>query len=170
MPLPIWKLNLKPASFRGAFFHVEVDARASGRRTALHEFPKKEKPYAEDMGRRARHFTVVGYLIGPDYQAERDALIEALETEGSGTLVHPTYADVDSVNNLHYSVTERRERGGYAEVEMVFVEAGESVNAQLQPDTQSAVTGSVNGVVPGATSTTPGAPDFSGSSDITVIT
>jgi prophage DNA circulation protein len=164
MAIPPWKLNLKPASFRGAQFHIDVDARTSGRRTALHEFPKKDIPYAEDMGRRAKRFTVVAYLIGPFYQVERDALIEALEVEGSGQLVHPTYTDVDSVVVETYVATERRERGGYVEIEMMFVEAGQSVSQQLQPDTPGVVTNSVNSAVPTASANFGN--DFSGSADI----
>ena len=39
--------NLMPASFRGAMFHVEAGGKESGRRIVVHEFPKKEFPYAK---------------------------------------------------------------------------------------------------------------------------
>ena len=51
-----WRGSLLPASFNGARFHTETNSRESGRRIVEHQFPKKELPYAEDMGRQAREF------------------------------------------------------------------------------------------------------------------
>src|SRR5580765_1191304 len=58
-----WRADLQRARFRKAFFHVEGTGIDSGRRMVVHEFPKKDLPYAEDMGRRAYEFTVRGYCI-----------------------------------------------------------------------------------------------------------
>src|SRR5689334_22416343 len=128
MPIAPWRAELQPASFKGAGFHVDAGGKGSGRRNVLHEFPKKNVPYAEDMGRKARAFTVTAYVIsGPntaDYRAERDALEAALESEGPGILVLPTRGAVQ-VQVGPYTSTERRERGGYAEFEITFVEAGQ---------------------------------------------
>ena len=48
-----WRSKWMPAKFRNARFHVESAVRESGRRIVSHEFPKRDVPYAEDMGRRA---------------------------------------------------------------------------------------------------------------------
>ena len=77
-------MMLVPATFRLAPFHVDANSRTSGRRIVLHEFPKRDTPYAEDMGRSARRFPVTGYVIGPDYQIWRELLVLALEAEGPG--------------------------------------------------------------------------------------
>ena len=138
-----WKARLVPASFQGAGFKVDVSARSGGRRTVLHEFPKRDDPYAEDMGRAAQRFTIAGYVLGADYFDQRDALIAALETEGSGTLIHPTMGEFH-VNPGPYSVTEHRERGRIAEFEMSFVEAGSNGNASPSSDTQSNVSAAAN--------------------------
>ena len=90
-----------PASFNGARFHCESNARESGRRIVEHQFPKKDDPYAEDMGRAAREFTIRGYCIvypfdtgdglhQMDYTLVRDALIAQLEAGGPGMLQLPT--------------------------------------------------------------------------------
>ncbi len=79
-------------SFRGVPFLVEADDRAGGRRTVTHEFPQRNDPWVEDLGRKARTFQFEAYVIGDDYVAQRDALIEALEDKaGPGELVHPQY-------------------------------------------------------------------------------
>src|SRR5215467_7062810 len=102
-----WRDDLLPASFHGAFFHVDTGTKESGRATVVHEFPKKDLPYPEDMGRRARLFNVRGYCIvyptdvpaaqqnaallyQRDYRDARDALIAALETDGPALLQLPT--------------------------------------------------------------------------------
>lgn len=122
-----WRAQMQPASFRGCGFHVEVDTLSGGRRIALHEYPKRDIPYAEDMGRRAQRHTIEGYLIGPDYITFRDNLRNALELEGPGQLVHP-FLGTFQVSVDQYSVTESRERGGYCIFSMLFVEAGQPVN------------------------------------------
>jgi prophage DNA circulation protein len=122
-----WRQRLRPASFRGARFHVDVDSIAGGRRVAQHEYPKRNQPYSEDMGRRMRRHTITGYVImspqNPDYTQDRDALKTALEQDGPGTLVHPSLG-TEKVMVDQYSVTENREKGGMATFEMVFLEAG----------------------------------------------
>ena len=141
MPIAPWRLQLRPASFRGAGFHVEVGALAGGRRIALHEFPKRDTPYAEDMGRRARRFPVTGYIVDADYIPERDALIAALEAGGGGTLVHPTLGTFRVVCD-GFSAIERRDKGGYVEFEMTFVEAGSLSASSMSASTDTS--GAVN--------------------------
>lgn len=123
-----WRENLRPASFRGALFHVEAGGPSGGRRVAGHEFPKRDRPYAEDMGRRGRRFTIAAYVIGPNYAAERDALIAAMEQEGPGMLVHPTMGEM-LYQPETFSSQESRERGGFAEFELTFVEPGSRAGA-----------------------------------------
>ncbi|UQR66219.1 DNA circularization N-terminal domain-containing protein [Bradyrhizobium sp. C-145] len=137
-----WRDRYQTATFRGAMFHVETDHRQGGRRTVVHEYPKRNLPYAEDMGRSAIRFTVQGYLIGPDYLYRKDALITALEQDGPGTLRLPLpYQGQDmEVMVVQYSITESRERGGMCGVEMDFVEYGKPGFSDVSIVTQAAVT------------------------------
>lgn len=122
------------ASFRGVVFHVETGSRSSGRRTVVHEFPKRNDPYAEDMGRQARRFTFTGYLIyrpsNPryEYTNQRKRMIEVLEENDIGQLVHPVFVPGGMQAMCErYSMSESRERGGYTTFEMSFVESGSLV-------------------------------------------
>jgi len=110
-------------SFRGVPFWVEQQARQSGRRNVEHEYPKRNIPYAEDMGRHAVRYTIQGFLIGPNYLAEKSNLLNALEADDAGILVDPMVGSM-LVMCERYSVTETRERGGYCVFEMAFAEAG----------------------------------------------
>lgn len=125
---------LQPASFRGAMFHVEAGGKECGRRIVEHEFPKKEYPYAEDMGRRAIGFTIRGYCITyvrdtgvplyrRDYRIARDALVEELDKEGPGVLQHPTLRTLTVVCQ-QYRLTEEEKLGGYCVFDMQFIEKG----------------------------------------------
>src|ERR1700728_3190192 len=141
MALPAWRLNLQPASYNGAGFFVETNARASGRRIANHEFPKRDTPYAEDMGQKSKKFTIAGYVIGSDYVDLRDALIAQLESLGNGQLILPTGMSSDTQNVVveNYSVIEKNDRGGMAEFEITFLDAGINIATLAVANTQAAV-------------------------------
>lgn len=121
-----WRDALRPASFRGVAFRVEVNARAGGRRGVVHEYPKRNLPYSEDMGRRARRWHVQAYHLGPDYLVLRDRLITALEADGPGTLILPLPYLGEAVQAMvgPYTALESRERGGFCAYEIEFSEAG----------------------------------------------
>jgi prophage DNA circulation protein len=138
-----WRVVLlrEQASWRGVNFHVENGGRSSGRRSVVHEYPKRNDPYAEDMGRHVRRFQISGYLIyrprklneaNPmlyDYVSQRKKLYEALEADDIGKLVHPVFAPggMDALCE-RYAMTESRERGGFTQFEMSFVESGKAVS------------------------------------------
>jgi len=119
-----WKDRLRKASFRGVDFQVEGDDAAFGRRIQVHEYPQRDIPYVEDLGRSAREFNVTAFLIGPDYMEQRDKLLEAVEKEGPGTLVHPWYGELEVSVRDAVRVKHSRENGGMCEVSLQFVESG----------------------------------------------
>jgi prophage DNA circulation protein len=145
-----WRDDLSPAYFRNAFFHCESNGRESGRRIVEHEFPKKDLPYAEDMGRHFREFTIRGYcivfprdadgvLFMRDYRVPRDALLNALEMEGPGDLQLPTQP-VQSVVCTRYRLTEEEKFGGYCVFEMTFQEYGIDPTIMVaQPNTANVI-------------------------------
>lgn len=123
---PQWLQNFRQASFRGAVFLIDNIDSQFGRRNVKHQYPQRDKPFAEDLGRKARGFTVTGYLVGGNYGLARDNLIKACETAGPGELVHPYQGTMQVVCD-DLTVRERRQDGGYCEVSMVFSEDGENV-------------------------------------------
>ncbi|HCS4673821.1 TPA: DNA circularization N-terminal domain-containing protein, partial [Escherichia coli] len=46
-----WKDRLQDASFRGVPFKVEEESAGAGRRVETHEYPNRDKPYTEDLGK-----------------------------------------------------------------------------------------------------------------------
>ncbi len=133
-----WRDNYRTASFRGAAFHVESADSNHGRRQAVHEFAQRDVPYTEDLGRKAREFSVTGYLIGKNYQIARDALVAACETPGPGQLVHPYRGELTVVCR-GLTVSESSQDGGMCRVSITFLESGKA-------SFPSAVTDSINAI------------------------
>lgn len=116
--------RLRPASFRGVPFQVESTDLSAGRRTQLHEYPQRDKPYVEDLGRASRDLTFSGFVIGDDYSDQANALLGALEEAGPGTLVHPWFGTLQV--SLKEPARVSFDAGlGQARFTMSFVEAGE---------------------------------------------
>lgn len=137
-----WREQLQPASFRGVPFVVESDDAAFGRRVEVHEYPSKDLPLAEDLGRKAREKNLVGFVIGEEYMAARDALLEACEKAGEGELVHPYYGRM-MVTLTDVRVSHSMLEGGMCRFNLQFVEAGEltypqAVNATSEQSLQAA--------------------------------
>ena len=122
-----WEARYQKGSFRGVAFNTKDDSLRGGRRTVLHEYPMRDVPYAQDLGRKARRYQINAVLVGDDYMDRRDALIGALETEGPGLLVHPYYGQLMVVLDGDYSVNQTTADGGMCTVGCTFVDAGDNV-------------------------------------------
>lgn len=117
-----WKDKLQTASFRGVEFGVKDTQFQGGRRAAIHEFPKRETPYTQDLGRKAKEFTINGFVVGEAYFGRRDKLINALDKEGTGELIHPYYGRI-KVQVTGFSARESFDGGGMVEFSMSFAQS-----------------------------------------------
>lgn len=144
-----WRDNYRPASFRGVPFFVESADSTHGRRQAVHEHAQRDVPYTEDLGRKAREFSVSGYLIGLEYQSQRDELIKACETAGPGVLVHP-YRGEMTVICQGLGVSESSNEGGMCLVKLTFLESGEASYPSAKVDTVNAISAKGNAVTAAA--------------------
>jgi prophage DNA circulation protein len=138
-----WRDELLPASFRGAPFYVTSSTASLGRRTITREYPFRDTPVTEDLGRRKRVWRLDLFVIGPNYTADRDALIAAIETAGSGQLILPLQGAVQVVIDGEVELTESNAQGGMATFRATFVEAGELPTLKVAVDTQARVLAAV---------------------------
>nr|WP_034332190.1 DNA circularization N-terminal domain-containing protein [Herbaspirillum sp. B39] len=120
-----WKKRLKPASFRGVPFRVNTETSPVGRDVVVFEYPGKDKPRVEDMGRKTRTIRFVAFVIGPACLDERDALLAALDKPGEGELIHPWYGRMKVTATSDCTASHSWDEGGVVRFELVFVEAGE---------------------------------------------
>ena len=132
--------NLRPASFRGVAFEVESHSESGGRRVELHEYPLRDTPYAEDLGKKAGQWQIEAFLVNgkSGYAERRDKLREALNASGPGTLIHPYLGEL-SVSVDGYSLKETTREGGYCTFSISFVEAGQPVEPDVEKDTAANV-------------------------------
>lgn len=117
-------MALLKASFRGVEFEVTDSELTVGRRNQVFEYPQRDIPYVEDLGRSARAIRLSAFVVGDDYVERMGKLIAALEEEGSGTLIHPWLGQMTvtpkSASTVTYSTALRT-----ASVKLEFVESGE---------------------------------------------
>lgn len=131
-----WKTRYQKGSFRGVPFRTASHELSSGRRVVTHSLPGRDDPVTEDMGRTARNFTIECWVAGTDYYDERNALLDALEADGPGTLVHPWHG-TQRVRVLDIVQGESTEEGGYAWFSVTYGEAGSEPVATPSTDTQA---------------------------------
>lgn len=116
-----WRTRINgKGKFRDAEFLVDSDALGFGRRNQVHEYPLRDIPYVEDIGKKAREFNIEVVVIGPDYDQARDKLIAAIEKPGAGTLVHPYYGTV-LVSITSARVRQTTRQGGKASFSLTCV-------------------------------------------------
>lgn len=133
-----WLSGYGQGSFRGAEFFITSAQNEFGRRFAVHEFPQRDFPIAEDLGRKARKFTMTAYIVGDNYFDNRNRLIEALELPGIGKFVHP-YLGVFNAVALNSSMTESTNEGRIARFTITFQEQIETVLTSSGPDAKTKV-------------------------------
>lgn len=137
--------QLLPASFRGVPFEVTSGSLKAGRRTVVHEYPQRDKPYVEDLGKATRQITIEAFVVGDDYIARGTALLAEIEKPGSGALIHPWLGEmtvtVTSVSELRFDTGL-----GVAYLTFVATEAGDLEFPATGADTQSAALGAADGL------------------------
>ena len=131
-----WRSQLRPASFRGVPFGVVDVENEGGRRTVLHEVPMLDDPFVEDMGKSSHKITITGFVLGVDYLSRAKALFDALEQEGSGTLVHPYFGEVNVALAATFKCKQTAQDGGMAVFTMSFVRCIPAQNPSASPNPQ----------------------------------
>lgn len=154
--------QLLPASFRGVPFEVTSGSLRAGRRTVVHEYPQRDKPYVEDLGKATRQITIEAFVVGDDYIARGTALLAEIEKPGSGALIHPWLGEmtvtVTSVSELKFDTGL-----GTAYLTFVATEAGDLEFPATGADTQSAALEAADGLELSAVS------KFVGSIDLSIV-
>lgn len=141
-----WRDQLQKTKVGGVECFSRSGGLAFGRRTQVHEYPLRDKPFVEDLGRRAREFTLDLYVLGDDYMAARDRLIEVLEKPGALTLTHHWMGTMQ-VTAVDSRLDESTREGGIAHFRVTFVEAGENKFPTSASNTRKLVDDAANGAI-----------------------
>jgi len=150
-----WRNKIQKSSFRGLRFYITTANTIVGRRGTLHEFPFRDVPFFEDVGRKGRTFKVNGFLYGEnvvdddtnvddegiDYIEQLEKLIAAFEDDDTiGTFVHPTLGE-QNVKPISLDILHSQRSGGMETFVMIFAEAGQRANPTEEVNTGATVDG-----------------------------
>jgi prophage DNA circulation protein len=117
----------------------------------LHEFPQRDTPYFEQLGKQSQVHKFPAWIIGDDCFERRDKLIEALNTPGAGELVHPWLGRMQ-VKAGECDMTHDLVGGGMITFELTFYPAEPlstpttrvNTQAQVVKSSESLLTSSLN--------------------------
>lgn len=114
-----WRDQMLPASFRGISFLIPQASVPIGMKGQLHEFPQRDEPYFEQLGKQSQVHRLVCWIIGDDCFERRDKFMEAIQTPGPGELVHPWLGRMQ-VKAGEGELTHDFNAGGMAAFEVTF--------------------------------------------------
>lgn len=117
-----WLDQLRPASFRGVPFQVDTIEHSAGDTVVLREYPFQDLPTLFRMGEAAEEIKFAAYVIGDDYDEQRDRLRQVLT--GEGVLIHPTAGTMRVFVAGKFTIKEApTAEGGVARFDLVFIRA-----------------------------------------------
>lgn len=132
--MSLFSSKLRKSSFNGVSFEVTSSNIIFGRRTVTHEYPQRDEPYTEDLGRSARTFDVTGFLVGETYIAQTKRLLKVLEESSQdnkpGKLVHPWLGTLNVFLSSKPKIEWQLEQG-FTKLTLNFVEAGNLNNPSI---------------------------------------
>lgn len=132
--MSLFSSKLRKASYNGVSFEVTASTIKFGRRTVTHEYPQRDEPYTEDLGRSARTFDITGFIVGETYIAQTKRLLKALETSSAnneaGKLVHPWMGTLSVYLSSQPKIDWNLEKG-ITNITLSFVEAGNLNNPSI---------------------------------------
>lgn len=130
-----WADRLLPASLGGASFLAQNCSVSVGRRATSIDLPMRDDPEHEDMGRRARRYTVTAVIVGDDYDRDRQALVDVLEKRGPHVFSHPWWGEYPVIVEEAGTFEESVEKGRGVSVNLTLTEAGKStqLTATISP-------------------------------------
>lgn len=120
-----FKDNLRPGSFRGVSFFIDTSALTTGRRAVQHEYPNRDLPFTEDLGRIPENFEIEGHVLGDNYFEAKENLLRVFTQEGSGELIHPFWGS-RFVQVGQITISESNLEGAIAKFSAKFYESGDS--------------------------------------------
>ncbi len=145
--------RLHPGSFKGAAFLLDASTITGGRKDIVHRFVNSDKQVVEDVGGLPRSFSlrcVIGG--GGKYESRRGALLAAVESGESGTLVHPLYGALPHIVARSYTLEESLDDLGSGSITIVFERSDPATGAPVPTATTASAISDAADICLGAAS------------------
>lgn len=113
--------HLLDASLNGVGIIVQEIRDDIGRAVVEHAYPDRDGADLEDTGGEPRRISITGYVAGPTWWLDLQALEDAMNAGGTDTLVHPQYGTrTGKIRQI--SISHRDEEHNLARLQVQFVE------------------------------------------------
>jgi len=128
------------AEYMGVKFEALEGTDALGNRLVIHEYPNRNTPYVENMGRKTRKLTLKAVCSGDDWESKRDAIITAIENKKPATLIHPSYGKIENMACEECNISTSYVNGkGKCDIDLTFIDAGKDQFPAAKVNTQDLV-------------------------------
>jgi prophage DNA circulation protein len=125
MPARFDPLSALEGSFLGFPFKIARERGEGGRRGPVHEYPDRDEPYFEDLGRRARRWELNVYFVGPSADLQADLWDKLLWKGQVGALMLPRLRR-ERVKAQTWSYDRDAGKGNWVSCQVAFIEAGQN--------------------------------------------
>jgi prophage DNA circulation protein len=116
-----WRDRLQQARFRGIDIYVDYSAWNRGRRVPVRELVGQDTSVQQDLGRSPDTIEITAFFWGQKFDLDRNALEDALLTEGATTLTLPTRGDLNVRVISGPFTNEERLAQGYCTIRFTVV-------------------------------------------------
>jgi prophage DNA circulation protein len=116
-----WRDRLQQAKFRGLKIYIDYTAWSRGRRVPVRELVGQDVSVQQDLGRAPDTIEITAFFWGQTFDLDRNALEDALLTEGATTLTLPTRGDLNVRVISGPFTNEERNAQGYCSIRFTVV-------------------------------------------------
>ncbi len=134
-----WRDNIREGRLGNAAFCVRSHQAGGGSRLQVTEFPLRDEPDIERLGKKTVERNFDCFVIGADYMDARDALLAELDKQQTQVLVHPWLGTL-RVEISNYTFSETTEEGGMARFQISYFLATSKPRPDVMIDTRAGVT------------------------------
>ncbi len=145
-----WKQGLRRGMLGGVPIHTRDRSYQTGRAIHVHEYPKRDTPFPEDMGKDTIKIALDAYVIGDDYMAQRNRLIAVCERNGPMSYTDHWGRSLRVVVES-CDLKETSEEGRLARFSIKLIEAGSGAGG-LAPTAIAATAAQLSGAAGALTS------------------
>jgi len=131
-----------PAMIGNVSVFVDESSMSFGRRVDSQEYPYRDTPWTDDLGRKQRVYTLNAFILGDDIEQQREALIAELEQRGTKIIVHPRFGSVSvQIGSVTWRASSRTTREDFS---IECVEPNEQSQTQTTTNTLATVSQTVD--------------------------
>lgn len=130
-----WMERILDGKLGDAPFNIKSARGGGGARLQLTEFPLRDEPDIERLGKKTTEKSFDCFVVGLDYMEKRDALLAELDKQETQTLVHP-YIGTLKVEIQSYTYDESTDEGGMARFSITWLPATSQKRPEIAIDTR----------------------------------